>query len=82
MSGISRVCSLDSRASKCRGDSERAGGNLPIGFLDLILGRSGADEQLVVELRLLDHRCWLLLLAAVSDEAGMFRDEVCGWALG
>lgn len=31
---------------------------LPVGFLDIVLGRAGADAQRVVELCLLDHLGW------------------------
>jgi hypothetical protein len=77
--------SSDSRSNNARGNVKGRGkgtgtGSLPIGLLDLVLGRSGADAQLVVELCLLDHRCGLLLLlTAVVDKA---VGEMCGFGVG
>ena len=74
--------SPDSRSNNARGNVKGRGkgtGSLPIGLLDLVLGRSGADAQLVVELCLLDHRCGLLLLTAMMDKA---VDEMRGFGVG
>lgn len=48
--------------------------NLPVCLLDLVCRSAGADVQLVVELRLLDHLGWFFATArrVLGEMAGCF----------